>query len=52
MRRDHAGLVDAVAILQLVEDVVGPHRRVLQIRPALTLETERLVDVKSDDLAA
>jgi hypothetical protein len=37
---------------QLAEDVVRAHDRILEIRPALALEAQRLGDVERDDLAA
>ena len=43
-------LVDAVAVAQLLQDVLGPDGGVLQVRPALALEAQRLVDVEGDDL--
>ena len=45
-------LVEAVALLQLLEDVVGADDRVLDVRAALALEAERLVEIEGDHLAA
>ena len=48
----HRVRIEPFAFLQLGEDVVGANGRVLQIRTALPLEAEGLVDVEGDDFAA
>jgi hypothetical protein len=56
VRCRHAGanrvFVKAEAIAQLGKDVVRAHHGILQVRPALAFETERLGDIERDDLAA
>ena len=47
-----ARFVDAVALGELGEDVVGADDGVLQVRAGLALEAQRLLDVERDDLAA
>ena len=47
-RRQRRGFVEAEALLQLVEDLVGADDRVLEVRPGLADEAHRLVDVERD----
>src|SRR5262245_50482720 len=46
------GRVESLALRHLVEDIVGAYDRVEQIRPGLSFETQRLVEVERDDLVA
>ena len=41
-----SGFIEPVALLELLEDVVGPDDGVLEVRSAFTLEAQGLVDVE------
>ena len=51
-RADDIGVGQALALVQLVKDVVGADHRVLKVGAGFALEAERLLDVEHDQLAA
>src|SRR4029453_2539841 len=45
---EKGGFVDLVALLHLLKDVIGPDDGVLDIRPALALEAQGLLEIERD----
>ena len=51
-RRQQRRLIEAITLLDLLEDIVGADDGVLNVRAAFSFEAERLVEVEGDDLPA